>query len=224
LGNGQTFAIAGLLNNQVNSTLQKIPGIGDIPILGQLFRSRAAQKQQTELVVMITPQILPNNSVGVTGQLPRLQEPYLPPMPDDRTLAAPGPAFQSLVPGAGVAPVGPGGTVASGSPSSASPVMSDSERRAVEARMKEEAATEKKRLEAEAKRQRDEAKRQEAEAKRLQAEEAKRQKAELKRQQEEARQLQRFIDQQAKQQAEDARRLAEIEKKQKEAAGSAGSR
>ena len=39
----------------MTSTLQKIPGIGDIPILGLLFKSKAAQKNQTELVVMITP-------------------------------------------------------------------------------------------------------------------------------------------------------------------------
>ena len=71
LNNGQTFAIAGLMNNQVNSTMQKIPGIGDIPILGLLFKSKAAQKNQTELVVMITPEILPNNSPGVTTSCPR---------------------------------------------------------------------------------------------------------------------------------------------------------
>src|SRR4029079_10867905 len=59
LEDGQTFAIAGLLNNQMNTTLRKIPGIGDIPILGLLFQSKAAQKEQTELVVMITPHILP---------------------------------------------------------------------------------------------------------------------------------------------------------------------
>ncbi|PYR63275.1 MAG: pilus assembly protein CpaC, partial [Acidobacteria bacterium] len=41
---GQTFAIAGLLNNTMTSSLQKIPGIGDIPILGLLFKSKAAQK------------------------------------------------------------------------------------------------------------------------------------------------------------------------------------
>ena len=66
LQDGQTFAIAGLMNNTMNSTLQKIPGIGDIPILGLLFKSKAAQKNQTELVVMITPQILPRTSNGVT--------------------------------------------------------------------------------------------------------------------------------------------------------------
>ena len=70
------------MNNTMNSTMQKIPGIGDIPILGLLFKSKAAQKNQTELVVMITPQILPNNSPGVTPNLPRLDEPYLPPLHD----------------------------------------------------------------------------------------------------------------------------------------------
>jgi pilus assembly protein CpaC len=78
LQNGQTFAIAGLLNNNMTETLQKIPGIGDIPILGLLFKSKAAQKQRTELVVMITPEILANNAPGVTRELPRLQEPMLP--------------------------------------------------------------------------------------------------------------------------------------------------
>jgi pilus assembly protein CpaC len=91
--NGQTFAIAGLLNNTMNSTLQKIPGIGDIPILGYLFRSKAAQKNQTELVVMITPRILQPGSVGVTSELPRMAEPYLPPIPPNQAVPAPPPAF-----------------------------------------------------------------------------------------------------------------------------------
>jgi pilus assembly protein CpaC len=90
---GQTFAIAGLMNNTMNSTMQKIPGIGDIPILGQLFRSRAAQKNQTELVVMITPQIIRANSPGVAAELPRIVEPFMPPLPQERTLPAPAPAF-----------------------------------------------------------------------------------------------------------------------------------
>ena len=93
LMDGQTFAIAGLLNNTMNSTLQKIPGIGDIPILGQLFRSKAAQKSRTELVVMITPQILRRNSPGVTADLPRLAEPYLPALPANQSHETPAPAF-----------------------------------------------------------------------------------------------------------------------------------
>jgi pilus assembly protein CpaC len=93
LQNGQTFAIAGLMNNSVTSTLSKVPGIGDIPILGLLFKSKAAQKQQTELIVMITPQILPNNSPGVSRDLPRIQEPYLPALPLQKSMPEPPPAF-----------------------------------------------------------------------------------------------------------------------------------
>jgi pilus assembly protein CpaC len=98
LRNGQTFAIAGLMNNTMNSTMQKIPGIGDIPILGLLFKSKAAQKNETELVVMITPEILPLNSPGVTPNLPRIQEPFMPPQPSDRLMDMPPPAFSSSAP------------------------------------------------------------------------------------------------------------------------------
>ena len=101
LENGQTFAIAGLLNNTMNSTMQKIPGIGDIPILGLLFKSKAAQKNQTELVVMITPEILPQESVGVTAELPRLNEPFLPLPELKKTLPSPPPAFTVPPPAAG---------------------------------------------------------------------------------------------------------------------------
>jgi pilus assembly protein CpaC len=93
LGNGQTFAIAGLLNNQMQTTMQKVPGIGDIPIIGHLFRSRASQRDQTELVVMITPEILPNNSPGVTPNLPRYPETFLPPISDRQVKPTPPPAF-----------------------------------------------------------------------------------------------------------------------------------
>jgi pilus assembly protein CpaC len=93
LDNHQTFAIAGLINNTMISSMQKVPGIGDIPILGLLFRSKAAQKDQTELVVMITPEILPNNSRGVTPNLPRLAEPYLPPLSQKKSIESPPAAY-----------------------------------------------------------------------------------------------------------------------------------
>ena len=93
LNDGQTFAIAGLMNNTMNSTLQKIPGIGDIPVLGLLFKSKAAQKDQTELVVMITPHIMNRTSPGVTNRLPRTPEPFLPQVPDSKTLNPMPPAF-----------------------------------------------------------------------------------------------------------------------------------
>jgi pilus assembly protein CpaC len=93
LRNGQTFAIAGLLNNQMQSTMQKIPGIGDIPILGYLFRSKVAQKDQTELVVMITPEILATDSPGVTDKLPRTPDTFMSPLSDKQLKDPLPPAF-----------------------------------------------------------------------------------------------------------------------------------
>jgi pilus assembly protein CpaC len=98
LRDGQTFAIAGLMSNTMTSSLQKIPGIGDIPILGYLFRSKAAQKNRTELVVMITPTILREGSPGVTNTLPRMAEPYLAPIEERKSIAPPPAAF--VTPGA----------------------------------------------------------------------------------------------------------------------------
>ena len=77
LRDGQTFAIAGLMNNTVTDAMRKIPGIGDVPILGWLFKSKSMLKNQTELVVMITPSIIKKGQMGVSEGLPSLVEPYL---------------------------------------------------------------------------------------------------------------------------------------------------
>ena len=58
LTDGQSFAIAGLLDNRVTEQLQKIPGIGDIPILGKLFSSRTVNKSKNELLIVVTPKIV----------------------------------------------------------------------------------------------------------------------------------------------------------------------
>lgn len=55
LSDGQTIGIAGLMNENMNNAVTKFPGLGDIPILGQLFRSQSFQKGQTELVIFVTP-------------------------------------------------------------------------------------------------------------------------------------------------------------------------
>ena len=104
LRDGQTFAIAGLMNNSVLSSMRKVPGLGDIPVLGHLFRSRAYQKEQTELVVMVTPHIVRRNSTGVSEGLPSLVEPYL--APNEKPLPNPAPYNGSPYTGA---PKGPGG-------------------------------------------------------------------------------------------------------------------
>ena len=54
LQDGQSFVIAGLMDNRVTDQYSKMPGLGDIPILGNLFRSKNAQKSATELVVLCT--------------------------------------------------------------------------------------------------------------------------------------------------------------------------
>jgi len=58
LNDGQSFAIGGLLDNRVTETFQKIPFIGDIPILGKLFQSKSVSKTNTELIVIVTPELV----------------------------------------------------------------------------------------------------------------------------------------------------------------------
>lgn len=66
LKDGQSFGIAGLLDDRTTVQLSKVPGIGDIPILGQLFRSRNVSRTNTELLVLVTPTIVD----PVSGQVP----------------------------------------------------------------------------------------------------------------------------------------------------------
>lgn len=58
VGSGQTFALAGLFQQNMTRNLEKVPVLGDTPILGNLFRSERFQKRETELVVLITPYIV----------------------------------------------------------------------------------------------------------------------------------------------------------------------
>jgi len=58
LGDGQSFAIAGLLRENVRTVVSKFPLLGDIPILGALFQSKEFQKENTELVIIVTPHLV----------------------------------------------------------------------------------------------------------------------------------------------------------------------
>ena len=58
LGSGQTFALAGLLQDAVTTTSDGVPILGDIPVLGALFRSSGFQRQETELVILVTPYVV----------------------------------------------------------------------------------------------------------------------------------------------------------------------
>ncbi|HYL74169.1 MAG TPA: pilus assembly protein N-terminal domain-containing protein [Bryobacteraceae bacterium] len=57
LGEGQSFVIAGLIDNRVTETISKIPGLSSLPILGNLFKSKEVDRNNTELVVLVTPEI-----------------------------------------------------------------------------------------------------------------------------------------------------------------------
>ena len=58
LGSGQSFMIAGLMSNSAQNTINKMPGAGDLPILGSLFRSTNFRKGETELVIIVTPYLV----------------------------------------------------------------------------------------------------------------------------------------------------------------------
>jgi len=76
LRDGQSFAIAGLLDNRVTDQFNKIPWIGDVPILGDLFKSRSLTKSKNELMILVTPRIVhPSDTVPATPVMPK---PFLP--------------------------------------------------------------------------------------------------------------------------------------------------
>ncbi|HEY5007332.1 MAG TPA: type II and III secretion system protein family protein [Caulobacteraceae bacterium] len=57
LHDGQSFAIAGLFQQDYNDTVHQVPGLGDVPVLGSLFRSANWQHKQTELIIIVTPKL-----------------------------------------------------------------------------------------------------------------------------------------------------------------------
>ena len=75
LQDGQSFVIAGLMDNRVTDIYNKIPGLGDIPILGNFFRSKSAQKSNSELMVLCTVRrISPSTE---TPTLPKNPQPFI---------------------------------------------------------------------------------------------------------------------------------------------------
>ena len=106
LSDGQSFAIGGLLDNRDTESYEKIPFLGDIPILGKLFQSMQKTRNNTELIVIVTPEVVSPIQVGAA--IPELKYPtkFLPPnsgipmnTPDAKTAAntmAPAPATMSV--------------------------------------------------------------------------------------------------------------------------------
>jgi len=81
LRDGQSFVIAGLLDNRVIKQFEKIPGIGDIPILGKLFQSWTLNKSDNELLIVVTPHIVHPLAQSQIPQGPSFPIPFMRPIP-----------------------------------------------------------------------------------------------------------------------------------------------
>ena len=83
LASGQSFAIAGLLQADVNQDINKFPGLGDLPVLGTLFRSTQFQRNESELVIIVTPYLVrPLNANQVVSPA----DGFVPPTEKERIL------------------------------------------------------------------------------------------------------------------------------------------
>lgn len=79
LSDGQSFAIAGLVDDRVTKLMSKVPGLGDLPVLGQLFRSISFSKSKTELLILVTPRIVKPVSPGQIPTGPQFPVPFMAP-------------------------------------------------------------------------------------------------------------------------------------------------
>jgi len=84
LREGESFAIAGLIDNRVIKEIAKMPGLGNIPILGWLFKSRSTQKSSDELLVVVTPHFVKPLSPAEKAKLPNFEDTFLPALPDQK--------------------------------------------------------------------------------------------------------------------------------------------
>jgi len=75
LNDGQSFAIAGLIKNNITETITRFPGLGEIPVLGALFRSTEFQKDQTELIFVVTPRLVKPMVTAIALPTDNLVEP-----------------------------------------------------------------------------------------------------------------------------------------------------
>jgi pilus assembly protein CpaC len=114
LGSGQSFVIAGLLQNNTAQDVAKLPGLGDLPVLGALFRSEQFRRNETELVIIVTPYVV--RPVSAT-QLASPTDGFVAPSDIERLVG--GVTYRQQVPKGGEAPrlrdgkglIGPAGFV-----------------------------------------------------------------------------------------------------------------
>jgi pilus assembly protein CpaC len=109
LGSGQSFAIAGLFQNDTTHNISKFPGLGDLPVLGALFRSDKFQRNETELVILVTPYIVrPVSGIKMASPNDGLVQ------PNDVERIMEGRSYRPQLQDKTPVPVGPGGSHLSG--------------------------------------------------------------------------------------------------------------
>ena len=104
LGSGESFALAGLLQNTTQQNVSKIPGLGDIPILGALFRSDLFQRNETELVIIVTPYLVRPTETALAAPT----DGFVPPHDMQRIINSD--VYRQGLPTPAKGPLGPGST------------------------------------------------------------------------------------------------------------------
>lgn len=89
LREGQSFVIAGLIDDRVTEQMSKLPGLASIPILGQIFKSRNDRKTKTELIVMVTPEIVKAWNPDDKPAIPEFPKEWLQPFKQMKKIAEP---------------------------------------------------------------------------------------------------------------------------------------
>jgi pilus assembly protein CpaC len=103
LGSGQSFALAGLMQNNTIQNITKVPWLGDIPILGQLFRSEEFQRRETELVIIVTPYLVKPVMTSMAAPTDGLVAPH------DAQRVISGDIYRRTLPAPARGPLGAGG-------------------------------------------------------------------------------------------------------------------
>lgn len=80
LGPGQSFVIGGLIDDRVQDSMNKIPGLASIPLLGNLFKSHEERKNRTELIVMVTPEVTKPLEAGEPAPIPVMPREFMVPV------------------------------------------------------------------------------------------------------------------------------------------------
>jgi pilus assembly protein CpaC len=104
LASGESFALAGLLENTTEQDISKIPWLGDVPVLGQLFRSNLFQHNETELVIIITPYLVKPTATALSAPT----DGFI--LPHDAQRLANGETYRQTLPGPARGPAPAGGS------------------------------------------------------------------------------------------------------------------